>query len=85
MVSNEIVTVRGEPVFQNHLGKIFKIVMQRFNDINRLQFFTDTVIRDEDLSGNFILQKGDIIASTATVHERSIGSIFQITCRLLEQ
>ena len=75
---NEIVTVRGEPSFKNESGKIFRIVMQRFNDINVLQFKSDTIISEEDLSGELILISGDIVASIASVNERSIGLTFRI-------
>jgi len=75
---NEIVTVRGELSFKNKSGKIFRVVMQRFNDINMLTFDSDTVIRKEDLTGELVLLSGDIIASAASVYERSIGSTFRI-------
>lgn len=78
VVFNEIVTVRREPSFKNQSGKIFKIVKQRFNDINRLTFVTDSEIIKSDLSGNLIFLSGDIIASNASVNDRSIGSVFQI-------
>lgn len=78
LIFSEIVTVRGEAAFKNQTGKTFKIVKQRFNDINRLTFLTDDQIRKSDLSGDLILLNGDIIASIASVHERSIGSVFQI-------
>ena len=35
-------------------------------------------IKDKDLEGIFTLISGDIIASTATVHERSIGLQFKL-------
>ena len=76
---NEIVTVRGEPSFKNKSGKTFRIVMQRFNDINMLQFVSNTIIHKEDLSGELFLQSGDIISSTASVHERSLGPVFKLT------
>ena len=78
LIFNEIVTVRGAPSFKNQYGKTFKIVKQRFNDINRLTFVTDDEIKKSDLSGNLILMNGDIIASIASVYERSVGSVFQI-------
>lgn len=78
LIFSEIVTVRGEVAFKDQAGNIFKIVKQRFNDINRLTFLTDDQIYKSDLSGDLILLNGDIIASIASVHERSIGSVFQI-------
>jgi pectinesterase len=78
LVFSEIVTVRGEPSFKNQYGKIFKIVKQRFNDINRLTFIADYNIIKSDLDGKLIILSGDIIASVASVDDRSIGSEFQI-------
>ena len=51
--------------------------MQRFNDIDRLMFVSDEHINEQDLSGEFKLLSGDIIASVASVYERSIGSTFR--------
>jgi pectinesterase len=82
---NEIVSVRGEPVFQNQSGKVFRSVRQRFNDINKLMFVAEEVITKEDLAGELILQSGDIIASVAGVHERSIGSTFKIVSQVTEK
>jgi len=75
---DEIVTVRGTPVFKNQKGKKFKIKLQRFNDITRLTFLSDTDIVEEDLYGKMQLVEGDIIASKAYVWDRSIGSYFYI-------
>ncbi len=75
---NEIVTVKGKPTFMNKSGKNFRIIMQRFNDINRLMFTSDTNIMEEDLQGELILKEGDIIPSVASVHERSIGTKFSV-------
>ena len=76
---DEIVTVRGIPVFKNQKGKKFNIKLQRFNDINRLTFLSDSAIVKEDLLGGMELLEGDIIASVAYVGERSIGQKFYIT------
>jgi len=75
---NEIVSVRGEPLFRNRSGKEFRIVTQRFTDINKLMFTAEAEIQKEDLAGELRLQSGDIIASIAGVYERSIGSPFII-------
>lgn len=75
---NEIVTVRGQPAFRNRSGKWFRIVKQRFNDINKLTFSSEETIREDDLLGEISLQDGNIISSIASVHERSIGRTFQI-------
>lgn len=75
---NEIVTVRGKPAFRNISGKVFSIVMQRFNDINRLTFTSDGDITKDDLRGEMTVQQGDIISSVASVYERSIGPKFTI-------
>jgi pectinesterase len=82
---SEIVSVRGEPAFQNHSGKVFRIVKQRFNDTNKLLFVAEAEITKEDLSGELVLQKGDIIASVAGIYERSIGSLFSIESQLTEK
>jgi len=78
---NEIVTVRGKPAFENKSGKIFRIVMQRFNDINKLTFTSDTDITEDDLNGELALQQGDIISSIASVYERSVGPKFKVSQR----
>lgn len=78
---NEIVTVRGKPIFINKSGKPFSLVMQRFNDINRLMFTSDSNILPEDLTGELILKEGNIISSIASVHERSIGTKFSLDQR----
>jgi pectinesterase len=78
---DEIVTVRGQPVFKNNSGKIFKIVMQRFNDINKLKFVSDRPIHEDDLRGELNTESGDIIASVASVKERSIGRSFRIVSK----
>lgn len=75
---NEIVTVRNKPAFVNDSGKVFNILMQRFNDINRLTFTSDSVITKDDLRGEMTVRQGDIISSIASVHERSIGPNFTI-------
>ena len=75
---SQIVTVRGRPEFQNTQGRTFQIVMKRFNDLNRLSFYSDSEIDETDLTGDMTLFTGDIIASQAGVHERSIGTIFRI-------
>ena len=75
---SEIVSVRNEPVIENKYGKQFKIVEQRYNDINRLSFYTDNVIIDSDLKGNLTLKSGDIIASIAYAKDRSLGKSFTI-------
>lgn len=75
---NEIITVRRTPVFKNRNGKKFKIKLQRFNDINRLTFLSDSDIVKEDLLGEMELLEGDIIASVAYASERSIGKKFYI-------
>ena len=75
---SEIVSIRNEPVIENDSGRQFNIVEQRYNDINRLSFYSNTVITDSDLEGNLILISGDIIASTAYVQDRSIGKSFVI-------
>ena len=66
------------PVFKNQKGKKFEIKLQRFNDINRLTFISNSDIVGEDLLGEMELIKGDIIASVAYVHKRSIGTNFYI-------
>jgi len=78
---NEIVTVRGKPAFKNKTGKMFRIVMQRFNDINRLTFISDSDITEDDLKAEMVLQQGDIISSVASVHERSVGPKFSVSRR----
>ncbi len=78
---NEIVTVKGKPVFKNKSGKSFRIVMQRFNDINRLMFTSENDILEEDLRGELVLKEGDIISSIASVHVRSIGTKFSVNQR----
>ena len=75
----ELVSVRGEPEFQNQEGKTFRIVRQRFTDIDKLRFTAETEIGKEDLAGELRLQSGDIIASIAGVYERSLGGSFNIT------
>ena len=75
---DEIVTVRSEPFFKNRSGKIFRIVMRRFNDINKLTFVSDQEIHEDDLQGELSMQSGDIIASVASVRERSVGLSFRI-------
>jgi pectinesterase len=76
---NEIVTVRGEPVFRNQKGKAFRIQRFRFDDINRLTFISDGEIGRDDLAGDLVLEQGDIVASVASVHERSLGPVFRAT------
>jgi pectinesterase len=75
---NKIATVRGKPVFMNKSGKLFRIVMQRFNDINQLMFISDNNIIPEDLTGEMVLKEGNIISSIASVYERSIGIKFSL-------
>lgn len=78
---NGIATVRGKPVFMNKSGNSFRIVMQRFNDINQLMFTSDTNIMPEDLTGEMVLKEGNIISSIASLHERSIGTKFSLNQR----
>jgi pectinesterase len=78
---NEIVTVRGKPILKNKSGKLFRIVIQRFNDINKLMFTSDSDITEDDLQGEMVLPQGDIISSIACVHERSIGPTFRVSRR----
>ena len=75
---SEIVTVRGKPVFKNKAGKEFRIVMQRFTDINQLTFVADSQITKEDLADELFLQDGGIVNSIASVQERSVGSTFRL-------
>lgn len=75
---NEIVSVRGTPCFVNAAGKKFQIYRQRFLDINKLTFIANEAILPADLSSMMTMIKGDIIASVATVKERSLGSVFKI-------
>lgn len=75
---DEIVSVRGTPVFENAAGKPFRIFQQRFLDINRLTFVSVEAILPDDLAGFMALVSGDIIASTAYITERSIGASFAI-------
>lgn len=81
---NEIVSVRGMPVFQNEKGKQFRIVKRRFTDINRLEFISVEDISLQDLTGEFTMLDGDIIASVATVRERSLDKPFQIASKQIE-
>lgn len=75
---SEIVSVRNEPVIENESGKQFKIVKQRYNDINRLSFYSDNTITDSDLEGNLKLISGGIIASIAYAQDRSLGKTFSL-------
>ena len=76
---DEIVTVRGKPVLKNGTGKLYRIVMQRFNDVNKLTFISDSDIAEDDLKGEMVLQQGDIVSSIASVYERSIGPKFSVS------
>lgn len=82
---SEIVSVRGEPVFQNPAGLRFRIKRQRFTDIDKLMFAADREIRSDDLSGELRLQSGDVIASVAGVYNRSIGTRFKIVSQDAEK
>jgi len=75
---SDIVTVRGQPVFQNSRGTVFRTVMRRFNDKNRLEFLSESGIDKIDLTGEMTLLSGNIIASEAGVYERSLGTVFYI-------
>lgn len=75
---SDLVTVRGEPKFVNQSGKEFKIVMRRFNDINKLTFTSDSEIKIHDLKGQMALVNGNIIASNAYVNLRSLQDNFNI-------
>ena len=75
---SEIVSVKGNPVFQGNNGQEFQIVRRRYNDINKLEFVTTEDIQPKDLSGEFTVLNGNIIASVATVQERSLESTFKI-------
>ncbi|MBN2105583.1 pectin esterase [bacterium] len=74
----EIVTVRGNPVIVTSTGKELLIVKQRFNDINRLSFRSDDPLAIQDLDGMMTITNGQIIASVASITERSLGTEFQI-------
>jgi pectinesterase len=82
---DEIVTVRGEPLILNRFGKQFRLHKQRFNDINKLMFEAEEEFVENDLSGEFRLINGDIIASRSYVNERSLGSIFNIISQVKEK
>jgi len=75
---DKIVTVRGNPQFININGKRFNIVKQRFNDLNRLTFFSESGINKDDLKGQMVLKDGNIISSIASVYECAIGEKFRI-------
>jgi len=75
---SDLVTVRGEPVFENQYGQKFNIVMRRFNDINKLTFTSDSAITQKQLAGEMRLTAGNIIASRAYVNLRSIPERFGI-------
>ncbi|MCF7803302.1 MAG: hypothetical protein K9N46_11495 [Candidatus Marinimicrobia bacterium] len=75
---SDLVTVRGEPAFENSSGQKFSIKMQRFNDINKLTFTTNSDISERVLTGKMRLIDGDIIASRAYVNIRSLRDMFQI-------
>lgn len=82
---NEIVSVRGALFFRSRSGKDFRIVPQRFTDINKLMFAAETEINKKELAGEMLLQSGDIIASIAGVYERSIESPFKIVSQETEK
>jgi pectinesterase len=75
---SEIVSVRGNPIIRTASGKDLTIVKQRFNDINRLSFYSKSNLTKADLKARLSLQSGDIIASVAYAQERSIGKSFTI-------
>lgn len=75
---DEVISVRGRPVFENAAGKQFRVFQQRFLDINRLTFISAEAILPADLAGEMALVSGDVIASTAYITERSIGASFAI-------
>lgn len=75
---SEIVTVRGEPVFQNSAGRVFRIRKERYNDIDRLTFLSDDLAQESDLAGDLVLENGAVIASRASVSERILGPTFRI-------
>lgn len=81
---DEIVSVKGNPIFRGNNGQEFQIVKRRYNDINKLEFVATEDIQPEDLSKEFILVNGNIIASVATVRERSLKPSFQIASKSQE-
>ncbi|MCB0277459.1 MAG: pectin esterase [Calditrichaeota bacterium] len=74
----EIVSVRGNPVFANAAGQTFRIFRERYLDINRLTFIGEGAFSAADLRGPLRLVSGDIIASKAYCTDRSIGANFAI-------
>lgn len=75
---NEIVTVRGHPFLKNKSGKKVNIVIYRFTDSTQLQFDSDTTINIQDISGDLVLENGELIGSIASVYERSVGSMIRL-------
>ncbi|MBN2200960.1 hypothetical protein JW777_03295 [bacterium] len=71
-------TVRGRPVLRNRAGDRFGIVVQRYNDVDRLTFRSDSGVGLKDASGVWTVENGSLIGSTATVRERSVGKLFRI-------
>jgi pectinesterase len=71
-------TVRGTPVLRNRAGNRFEIVVRRTNDVDRLTFRSPEGARIQDASGEWTIENGSLIGSTASVRERSVGPFFHI-------
>jgi pectinesterase len=71
-------TVRGAPVLRNQAGNRFEIVVRRYNDVDRLTFRSASGLRLMDASGEWTVEGGSLIGSTASTRERSVGPTFRI-------
>ncbi len=71
-------TVRGRPVLRNRADERFEIVVQRYNDTGRLTFRSASGLRLRDASGEWTVENGALIGSTASVAERSVGRTFRL-------
>jgi pectinesterase len=71
-------TVRGRPVLRNRSGDRFEIVVQRYTDVDRLTFRSDSGVRLSDTCGEWTIECGSLVGSTASAAERSVGPTFRI-------
>ncbi|MDM7926097.1 MAG: pectinesterase family protein [bacterium] len=71
-------TVRGRPVLRNRAGDRFEIVVRRYTDNDRLTFRSASGVRLRDASGEWTVENGSLIGSTASARERSVGPVFRI-------